>query len=65
VAEAFVFGKPDERWGEAVHAACALKRGVQVSEAQLIGFVAQRLARYKRPQSIRFTPGPLDRAAKY
>ena len=65
VAEALVFGKPDERWGEAVHAVCALKPGAEVSEAELVGFVEQRLARYKRPQGLRFMPVPLDRAAKY
>jgi long-chain acyl-CoA synthetase len=65
VAEALVFGKPDERWGEAVHAVCVLRSGVRASEAELIGFVEQRLARYKRPQTIRFVPGPLDRAGRY
>lgn len=61
VAEAFVFGQPDERWGEAVHATCALKPGVAITEAELIDFVAERLARYKRPQRVRFMPVPLDR----
>ncbi|MGE0348883.1 AMP-binding protein [Hydrogenophaga sp.] len=63
VAEAFVFGLPDERWGEAVHAACALKPGAVATEAELIGFVEKRLARYKRPQRVRFGPAPLDRVA--
>lgn len=64
VAEAFVFGLPDERWGEAVHAACALKAGSAASEIELIGFVEQRLARYKRPQRVHFLPAPLDRTAR-
>lgn len=64
VAEAFVFGTPDERWGEAVHATCALRPGAVAAEAELIGFVEQRLARYKRPQSVRFLPAPLDRTAR-
>jgi acyl-CoA synthetase (AMP-forming)/AMP-acid ligase II len=54
VAEAIVFGRPDERWGEGVHAACVLRLGVMVSEDDLIKFIEQRLARYKRPQSIQF-----------
>lgn len=62
VAEAFVFGQPDEKWGEAVHAACALKPGAAATEAELIGFVAQRLARYKRPQSVSFQAAPLKRS---
>ena len=61
VEEAFVFGRPDARWGEAVHAACALKPGARATEVELIGFVEQRLARYKRPKSIAFSAGPLDR----
>ena len=61
VAEAFVFGQPDEKWGEAVHAACALKPGAAATEAELIAFVEQRLARYKRPQRVHFQPGPLKR----
>lgn len=63
VAEAFVFGQPDEKWGEAVHAACALKPGAVASTDELIAFVEQRLARYKRPQSVRFMPAPLDRSS--
>lgn len=62
VAEAFVFGQADEKWGEAVHAACALKPGAIATEADLIGFVAQRLARFKRPQQVRILPAPLTRA---
>jgi long-chain acyl-CoA synthetase len=54
VAEAVVFGRPDEHWGEGVHAACVLKPGAVASEEDLIRFVEQRLARYKRPQGIQF-----------
>ena len=61
VAEAFVFGRADEKWGEAVHAACALKPGMKTTEAALIAFVEQRLARYKRPQSVSFRAAPLAR----
>jgi len=64
VAEAFVFGRADEKWGEAVHAACALKPGATATEAELIGFVEQRLARYKRPQRVSFGPAPLERVAR-
>ena len=54
VAEALVFGRPDAHWGEGVHAACVLKQGAVADEAELIGFIEQRLARYKRPQTIQF-----------
>lgn len=63
VAEAFVFGLPDERWGEVVHATCAIQPDMQVSASELIGFVEQRLARYKRPQSVAFRSAPLKRFA--
>jgi len=63
VAEAYVFGQADDHWGEAVHAACALKPGAVIAEAELIAFVELRLARFKRPQSVRFMAAPLDRSA--
>lgn len=63
VAEAFVFGKPDEKWGEAVHAHCALKPGAQATAEELMEFVGEHLARYKRPQSVRFMSAPLPRLA--
>lgn len=63
VAEAYVFGQRDEKWGEAVHAACALKPGAAATEAELVAFVAQRLARYKRPQRMSILPAPLKRTA--
>jgi acyl-CoA synthetase (AMP-forming)/AMP-acid ligase II len=62
VAEAFVFGRPDAQWGEAVHARCALHPGATIDEGTLIEFVGSRLARYKRPRRIAFGPAPLDRS---
>lgn len=64
VAEAFVFGKPDDKWGEAVHAVCALKAGMCVEAAVLLSFLDTRIARYKKPQSLVFLPAPLDRSTK-
>lgn len=63
VAEAFVFGQPDDKWGEAVHAVCALKPGMTVPEAELLHFVATRIARYKTPKSLVYRPAPLARSA--
>ncbi len=62
LAEAWVFGRPDAQWGEAVHAACALKAGAAVDETALIAFVGERLARYKRPRSVVFVSAPIDRS---
>lgn len=47
VAEAAVFGVPDERWGQRV---CAAIVG-DVSEAALVDWAARRLAPAKRPKS--------------
>jgi acyl-CoA synthetase (AMP-forming)/AMP-acid ligase II len=54
VAECAVFGIPDERWGEAVHAVVVLKPEHKVDEEHLITFVRERLAKYKAPSSIEF-----------
>lgn len=62
VLEAYVHGLHDPKWGEAVHAVCALKPGAQVSAEELIAHVALRLARYKRPQTLKFSPAPLKRS---
>ena len=63
VAEAFVFGQPDDKWGEAVHAVCALKPGATVPQAELLQFVATRIARYKAPKTVVYRPAPLVRTA--
>lgn len=63
VLEAYVFGRPDPKWGEAVHAVCALQPGANISGQELIDHVALRLARYKRPQTVVFAPAPLKRSA--
>jgi acyl-CoA synthetase (AMP-forming)/AMP-acid ligase II len=64
VAEAYVFGKPDAKWGEAVHAVCALKAGSTVTEAELLSHLEIRIARYKKPQSLVFSTSPLQRNTK-
>ena len=54
VREACVFGIRDEKWGEAVEAAVALKDGASATAEELINFCKERLASYKKPQSIHF-----------
>jgi acyl-coenzyme A synthetase/AMP-(fatty) acid ligase len=54
VAECSVFGVPDEKWGEAVHAAVRLVPGVVVNAAELIGFVKSELGSVKAPKTIHF-----------
>jgi acyl-CoA synthetase (AMP-forming)/AMP-acid ligase II len=55
VSQAVVFAMPHPMLGEEVGAAVVLKDGgVAVTERALLDAVAQRLARYKVPRSIRF-----------
>jgi O-succinylbenzoic acid--CoA ligase len=53
VLEAGVFGEPDPEWGQRVCAAVVLRAGVPASVEALGAFVAERLARFKVPRSIR------------
>ncbi|GAA2210884.1 acyl-CoA synthetase [Nonomuraea monospora] len=54
VAEAAVFGIPDEKWIEAVTAAVVLREGAGVTEQELITFLRERLAPFKTPKRIVF-----------
>lgn len=53
VAECAVFGTPDPVWGELPAAHVLLKPGSSATEAELIDYCAQRLARFKRPRFIK------------
>ena len=63
VDEAAVIGTPDEALGERVIAVVRLRPGATVDEAGLRRHVADRLARFKVPDRIYLTPGPLPRNA--
>ncbi len=54
VAEAAVFGLPDARWGEAIHAAVTLDpaAGGQLDADELIEFCRGRLSAHKVPKGI-------------
>lgn len=54
ILEAAVFGVPDEKWGEAVHAAVVLKENQKATEEEIIRFCKEHLASYKAPKSITF-----------
>jgi acyl-CoA synthetase (AMP-forming)/AMP-acid ligase II len=54
VLEACVFGVPDEKWQEAVKAAVVLKPGMTATADEIIEFCKERLASYKKPQSVEF-----------
>jgi fatty-acyl-CoA synthase len=57
VADCGVIGIPDGRWGEVGRAVVVLHAGESTSEADLLGFLDGRLARYKIPKSVHFATG--------
>lgn len=54
VAEAAVFGVPDEKWGEAVVAAVVLQDGMSVVERDLIARVRDQKGPVHAPKHLRF-----------
>ena len=59
VADACVFGIPDEEWGESVKAAVELRPGTEPTPAlaeEILRWMRGRLASYKVPRSIDFEP---------
>lgn len=52
VAQAAVFGVPDERWGEEVAAFVIPRAGKTVSTETLQAFASERLAHYKVPRHV-------------
>jgi long-chain acyl-CoA synthetase len=70
IAEVVVLGVADAHWGEAVKAVCACKPGERVSAEELIEFVGERIARFKKPKHVIFVAqlprtasGAIDRQA--
>lgn len=59
IAEAAVFGIPNDRLGEEVAAVIVLRRGASLTEAELTTFLAQTLAKHKIPSKIWFRDEPL------
>lgn len=57
VADAGVFSRPDEHWGERVVASVVLRDGRSATPQELQDFVAARLARFKVPKEIGFSDG--------
>jgi long-chain acyl-CoA synthetase len=54
VVDVAAFGVPHAELGEQVRAAVELNDGARVSEAELLEFLEQHLAAYKRPRAIDF-----------
>lgn len=62
VEQTVVFGVPDPKWKEGIKAVCVLNPDETLTAQELIDFVGQRIARYKKPQYVEFTTElPVDR----
>jgi long-chain acyl-CoA synthetase len=54
VDKTVVFGVPDPKWKEGIKAVCRLKAGQSLETRELIKFVGERIAGYKKPQYVEF-----------
>jgi len=63
VAECAVFGIPDEKWGEAVHAVVVAKPGHALSATDVQDHCRSLIAAYKCPKSVELRAEPLPLSA--
>jgi fatty-acyl-CoA synthase len=54
IAEATVFGVPDDRWGEVGHAVICPKAGKTLTKDEVIDFLGDKMARFKIPKYVTF-----------
>lgn len=54
IEKTVVIGVPDPKWKEGIKAVCMLKPGQDLAPRDLIDFVGERIARYKKPQYVQF-----------
>src|SRR5262249_55109623 len=52
VLEVAVVGVQDKTWGESPRACIVLRPGEQLTEQEMIGFCADKLAKFKHPKSL-------------
>lgn len=70
VSATVVFGVPDPKWKEGIKAVCQLHPGKSLVAEELIAFVGQRIAGFKKPRYVEFVTslprkadGSIDRRA--
>jgi acyl-CoA synthetase (AMP-forming)/AMP-acid ligase II len=56
ILECAVFGIPNPKWVETVHAVVSLRKGAAATPEELIQFCKENMARYKAPKSIDIIP---------
>jgi len=64
VSEAAVVARPDEKWGETPCAFITLKPDAHATEAQIMAFCRQEMARFKAPKTVVFGPLPKTSTGK-
>jgi len=64
VLEAAVVARPDEKWGETPCAFVTLKPGREATDAEIIAFCREHLARYKVPRTVVFGALPKTSTGK-
>jgi fatty-acyl-CoA synthase len=52
--EATIIGVPDPQWGETVCALVVPKDGVSLTDGDIVSFLQERLASYKKPRHVVF-----------
>ena len=61
VREVAVVARPDERWGERVHAIVVPEPGADVDEAAIVEHCRPRIAGFKLPRSVELREEPLPK----
>lgn len=54
VRDCAVYGIPDSKWGEAVHATVEPKAGVEVTQEEILAYARQAVGAMKAPKSVDF-----------
>ncbi len=54
IHECVVFGRPDEKWGEAVQVAIELREGADASAEDIISFAKQQVGSVQAPKQVHF-----------
>ena len=62
VLEAAVFGVPDDKWGEAVHAVVVVRSGAELTPEEIVAHVRTSIAGYKVPRSVQLRSEELPKS---